>query len=228
MDCVAASYAIAAPLRADGCPAPGADPLPATARMPNTAPRAAPMTTTTPMPTTGRDQREAGTSLLMVVRRIWDVAGSQSRHLRRLEPRMTDTTSPPKNPDRLELEQLTALQPGLARLMPEIGARFWKAFYAAQAANWPLASWQLREMRKLLRLCEVTRPKYTDDIEEWITDDLDPLMAALDAHDFVAFEKRYHESVDFANELHRRWQKEWIVWKLPDTLPPDLDLTPRG
>ena len=48
-------------------------------------------------------------------------------------------------------------------------------------------------MRKLLRLCEVTRPKYTDDIEEWIVDDLDPLMAALDAHDFVAFEKRYHE-----------------------------------
>ena len=54
---------------------------------------------------------------------------------------MTDVDQPqPKNPERLELEQLTALQPGLARLMPEIGARFWKAFYAAQAANWPLAS----------------------------------------------------------------------------------------
>jgi hypothetical protein len=74
----------------------------------------------------------------------------------------------------------------------------------------------------------VTRPKYTDDIEEWIVDDLDPLMTALDAHDFVAFERLYHEAVDFANELHRRWQKEWIVWKLPDTPPPDLDLTPRG
>ena len=85
---------------------------------------------------------------------------------------MTEISAQPKNPERLELEQLTALQPGLARLMPEIGARFWKAFYAARAGNWPLASWQLREMRKLLRLCEVTRPKYTDDIEEWIADDL--------------------------------------------------------
>ena len=150
------------------------------------------------------------------------------RLLRRLAPRMTDTSTQPKNPERLELEQLTALQPGLARLMPEIGARFWKAFYAAQAANWPLAGWQLREMRKLLRLCEVTRPKYTDDIEEWILDDLDPLMAALQAHDLATFESRYHEAVDAANELHRRWQKEWIVWKLPDTPPPDLDLTPRG
>jgi hypothetical protein len=141
---------------------------------------------------------------------------------------MTDTSTQAKNPDRLELEQLTALQPGLARLMPEIGARYWKAFYAAQAANWPLTAWQLREMRKLLRLCEITRPKYTDDIEEWLADDFDPLMAAVEAHDFETFEKRYHESVDFANELHRRWQKEWIVWKLPDTPPPDLDLTPRG
>ena len=141
---------------------------------------------------------------------------------------MTDVGAQPKNPERLELEQLTALQPGLARLMPEIGARFWKAFYAAQATNWPLASWQLREMRKLLRLCEVTRPKYTTDIEEWILDDLDPLMAALDAHDLGAFERLYHEAVDAANDLHRRWQKEWIVWKLPDTPPPDLDLTPRG
>lgn len=141
---------------------------------------------------------------------------------------MTDVKAQAKNPERLELEQLTALQPGLARLMPEIGARFWKAFYAAGAANWPLATWQLKELRKLLRLCEVTRPKYTDDIEEWISDDLDPLVAALDARDLATFESRYHEAVDAANELHRRWQKEWIVWKLPDTPPPDLDLTPRG
>ncbi|MFI5286914.1 MAG: hypothetical protein ACHQ4F_11410 [Candidatus Dormibacteria bacterium] len=141
---------------------------------------------------------------------------------------MTDLRTEPRNPERLELEQLTALQPGLARLMPEIGARFWKAFYAARAANWPLAGWQLREMRKLLRLCEVTRPKYTADIEEWLAGDFDPLMAALDAHDLPAFERLYHESVDAANDMHRRWQKEWIVWKLPDGPPPDLDLTPRG
>src|ERR1035437_10966865 len=109
---------------------------------------------------------------------------------------MADVDTQPKTPKRLELEQLTALQPGLARLMPEIGARFWKAFYAAQAGNWPFASGQLRERRKLLRLCEVTRPKYTTDIEEWLLDDLDPLMAALEARDFATFEKGYHEAVE--------------------------------
>src|SRR6202035_2385455 len=140
----------------------------------------------------------------MTLRRACCPAGSRTRLLRRLEYEMTDVKAQAKNPERLELEQLTALQPGLARLMPEIGARFWKAFYAAGAANWPLATWQLKELRKLLRLCEVTRPKYTDDIEEWISDDLDPLMAALDAHDLATFESLYHEAVDAANELHRR------------------------
>jgi hypothetical protein len=128
------------------------------------------------------------------------------------------------NPDWLASERIAALLPSLARLMPEIGARYWKAYYAARAANWPLAAWQLDEMRKLLRLCEISRPKYTHDIEAWIGDDLEPLMAAVDNRDLVRFERHYHEAVDAANEFHRRWKKAWIVWKLPDTPPPDLDL----
>lgn len=140
---------------------------------------------------------------------------------------MGDATPEPRNPERLELEELTSLQPGLARLMPEVAARFWKCFYAAQAGNWPLASWQLREMRKLLRLGEITRPKYTGDLEDFIHNDVEPLLAAVEAQDFAQFERRFNEGVEAANELHRRWDKPWIVWKLPDQPPPDLDLTPR-
>jgi len=142
-------------------------------------------------------------------------------------PVETQTSEARPDPDRLELEALTQLQPGLARLMPEIGDRFWKAFYAARASNWPLASWQLREMRKLMRLGTVTRPKYSDDMEEYIREDVEPLLAALDARDLPQFEHRYHEAVDAANELHRRWKKEFIVWRLPESPPPDLDLAPR-
>ena len=141
---------------------------------------------------------------------------------------MAETTPDAKNPERLELEELTSLQPGLARLMPEIGARLWKCWYAAQAQNWPLAVWQLKEMRKLMRLGEVTRPKYTDDLEEFIHEDVDPLILALEEQDLGRFERVYHDAVDAANELHRRWKKPWIVWKLPADPPPDLDLTPRS
>lgn len=141
---------------------------------------------------------------------------------------MADATPEARNPERLELEELTSLQPGLARLMPEVGDRFWKCFYAAQAANWPLASWQLRELRKLLRLGEVTRPKYTGDLEDFIHNDVEPLLAALDERDLPCFERLFREAVEAANDLHRRWDKPWIVWKLPDHPPPDLDLTPRS
>ena len=138
------------------------------------------------------------------------------------------STEPAKNPERLEVEELTALQPGLARFMPEIGARFWKAFYAADAGNWPMARWQLSEMRKLMRMCMVTRPKYIADLQEWIADDLEPLMQAIDDADAERFRRMYHDAVDAANEFHRRWKKPFIVWKLPDVPPPDLDLTPQG
>jgi hypothetical protein len=121
---------------------------------------------------------------------------------------------------------LTKLQPGFARLMPEIGARFWKAYYAAQATNWDLASWQLREMRKLFNLGTITRPKYRDDVEEYLREEIDPLMQALDEHDLNAFNHHFSEATDSANEWHRRWNKGFILWKLPDMPPPDSDLTP--
>jgi hypothetical protein len=82
-------------------------------------------------------------------------------------------------------------------------------------------------MRKLFRLCTITRPKYTDDIDEYLRADVEPLLAAIAAADLEAFERAVSEAVDAANEFHRRWDKGFIVWKLPDTAPPDLDLTPH-
>jgi hypothetical protein len=141
---------------------------------------------------------------------------------------MSDSEPQLKNPERLEIEELTALQPGLARLMPDIGTRFWKCCYAARAENWPLAIWQLKELRKLMLQGKVTRPKYGVDLDEYIHDDIQPLIEALEAQDLPRFERIFHDATDAANELHRRWKKPWIVWKLPDMPPPDLDLTPRA
>jgi hypothetical protein len=137
-------------------------------------------------------------------------------------------TPQPKNPERLELEALTALQPGFARLMPEIGARMWKAYHAARMQNWQLATWQLKEMRKLFRFGIVTRPKYEANVEAFIDEDLAPLFAACDAGDLAAFEREFQEAVDAANEYHRRWNKAFLVWKVPQTPPEDLVLEPQG
>ncbi len=128
---------------------------------------------------------------------------------------------------RRSVEELFAIQPGLARLMPEVAARWWKCWYAAQADNWKLADWQLRELKKLMRVCMFTRPKYTEDLEDYIRDDLGPVTAALAEQDFTAFDAAYVAAVDRANWSHEKWNKEFIVWRLPDTPPPDLDLRPR-
>jgi hypothetical protein len=136
-------------------------------------------------------------------------------------------TPQPKNPERLEPEALTALQPGFARLMPEIGVRMWKAYHAGRAQNWALATWQLKEMRKLFRLGNVTRPKYEANVEAYIDEDLGPLFSACEAGDLAAFEHAFHEAVDAANEYHRRWNKGFLVWKVPPTPPEDLVLEPQ-
>ncbi|MDQ2961437.1 MAG: hypothetical protein M3R48_10380 [Candidatus Dormibacteraeota bacterium] len=140
---------------------------------------------------------------------------------------MTDNPVP-ANPTRLELEALTALQPGFARLMPEIGARMWKAYHAGRSQNWELAAWQLREMRKLFLLGTVTRPKYEANVRAYIDEDLGPLLAACEAADTAAFEAAFKEAVDAANDYHRRWNKGFLVWKVPQTPPEDLVLEPQG
>jgi hypothetical protein len=111
--------------------------------------------------------------------------------------------------------------------MPEVGARLWKAFYAAEARNWPLAGWQLKELEKLLRLCMITRPKYTPDLLAYIDEELVPLRAACEAQEGSRAAELFAEAVAVANDYHRRWSKPWIVWKMPAMPPPDLDLTPQ-
>jgi hypothetical protein len=48
------------------------------------------------------------------------------------------------------------------------------------------------------------------------------------AKDASAFESAFQEMVKMANEYHDGTGRDYIVWKLPDYPPPDLDLTPRG
>ena len=62
------------------------------------------------------------------------------------------------------LDELGHIQPGLARIMPEIGARIWKCYYAGKAGNQPLARFQLKEAVNLMEMGVLLRPKYTDNM----------------------------------------------------------------
>ncbi|MFN2450827.1 MAG: hypothetical protein ABR541_00570 [Candidatus Dormibacteria bacterium] len=120
-----------------------------------------------------------------------------------------------------------ALQPGLARLMPQIGDRMWRLYHAAAAGNWPLAHYQLRHTIKLFELGNVTRPKYAGDVDDYLSAALAPLREAILAEDPARFRTAYAEAVRSGNEYHDRWKKPYIVWRCPETPPVDLELTPR-
>jgi len=139
-----------------------------------------------------------------------------------------DTTKPQgwSGKTYLSIDDLAVLQPGLARLMPEIGQRYWKLYYAARSGNWVLANFQMGEIGTLMETGIITRPKYTEHLEAFIKDDLGAIGAAIKAKDWAAFEAAFVQGVQNANDYHKVYDKDYLVWKLPDYPPPDLDMTP--
>jgi len=127
----------------------------------------------------------------------------------------------------MTIEDLATVQPGLARLMPEVGARTWKLFYSAKAENWPMAKFQYKEIRGLMELGAFMRPKHEEALNQYLEENWKPLEEAIAAKDFAAFEKAFHAAIDAANAYHELKDKPYIRWQLPDHPPPDLDLKPR-
>src|SRR6266566_1516716 len=72
----------------------------------------------------------------------------------------------------LTVDEIAAMQPGMARLMDELSRRYWVLYYAAKAGNWELAAYMERESEKILQTASVSRPKYRDDIASFVRERL--------------------------------------------------------
>ena len=127
----------------------------------------------------------------------------------------------------MSIDEIAMVQPGLARIMPEIGDRAWKLYHAARAGNWENARWQWKEAKKLFELCCVTRPKHEEAIEEFVAKDWKRLEAPMEKRDLDAFLAAYDAVVESANNWHAQKDVGHIRWKVPSEPPPDLDLKPR-
>ena len=123
------------------------------------------------------------------------------------------------------LSDLGALMPGMAEIMPLVGERIWKCYYAAQAHNRKLAAFQLKEAVNLMQKGTILRPKYDEDMEEFTSGIVGTLQANINDEDWDAFEKNFATMVDQANAYHEKYDKGFLRWQLPDSPPPDLDLT---
>src|SRR5437879_12537064 len=88
----------------------------------------------------------------------------------------------------LTVDEIAAMQPGMARLMDELSRRYWTLFYAAKARNWALAGYMAKEAQKVLKTASVARPKYADDIAAFVRDTVGSLTAAIESKDWPAFQ----------------------------------------
>jgi hypothetical protein len=127
----------------------------------------------------------------------------------------------------LTLEQLAEVQPGLARLMKEIGDRFHVLYYAAKGGNWKLAEHEHKVTISILKVGATLRPKYHQDINTFIQSHLHPLGESIKAKDWKQFESAYKDAVDETNKLHEKYGYGFIHYKLSKDPPGYYDLSPR-
>jgi tryptophan 2,3-dioxygenase len=126
-----------------------------------------------------------------------------------------------------ELHELGHLMPGMAEIMPLVGARIWKCYYAGKARNVPLARFQLKEAVNLMEKGAFLRPKYHDNMEKFVATEVEAVKKAIEAEDWDSFERAFREMVNQANAYHDVYDKPYLRWKIPSEPPPDLDMTPR-
>ena len=124
----------------------------------------------------------------------------------------------------LTLEALGRQQPGMDRLMAELGPRVHRLAHAGWARNWPLAAYFYKSMIKQLRLSVECRPKYDPQMTAYVEDDCAPVLAAIKAGDGTAFDAAYDQLVARANDYHVEFGKPFLVWQTPAEPPTDLDL----
>ena len=125
------------------------------------------------------------------------------------------------------LSDLGHLLPGMAEIMPLVGDRIWKCYYAGKAQNKPLARFQLAEAVNLLEKGIILRPKYTENMEKFFSDNVAPLRRCIEDEDWDTFEAIFAKMIESANANHEFYDKGFLRWKLPEEPPADLDMTPH-
>lgn len=134
---------------------------------------------------------------------------------------------PPAKPKPvLTPEQLTEVQPGMARIMDEYGRRYWAMYYAAKAGNWDLARYMHRNMLKLGDVAATLRPKYAEAMKEFEERHMKVIGETLAAKDWPAFDAEYRRAMTASDEYHDRFKYNYIRFRLPDHPPEWLKMEP--
>jgi len=117
---------------------------------------------------------------------------------------------------------LWAIQPGVGTVMQEYGYRFAMAWFAAQAGNWDMAKYQIKEATEIQEVGEVTRPGKAVLLKSFELNSLTPIVKAIEAKDKASFEKSYEKSILACNACHTATAHGYVVVKKPPVSPADF------
>jgi hypothetical protein len=122
--------------------------------------------------------------------------------------------------------------PALAEFMLGIQAQHAKLWLAARAQNWPLAAYQLGEIKELFEEVEERIPVYKDlpvgkMIEVITKGPVSELEKAVEAKNFKNFSVAYYKLTDACNDCHKSANRGFIVIRTPFRSPyPSQDFRP--
>jgi hypothetical protein len=125
-----------------------------------------------------------------------------------------------------QLKTLAAIQPGLGTVMIEYANRYSDIYYAAKAGNWPLAAYQLKEMREIQEVGETTRPGRAAGLKAFEQSFLDPLDKTIVSRDFQSFETAFKAGIQGCDGCHAALGFPYIKYELPSSPPSPLVMTP--
>ena len=123
------------------------------------------------------------------------------------------------------LSDLGHLLPGMAEIMPLVGERIHKCYYAGKAHNKVLSRFQLSEAVNLMEKGAILRPKYAENMEKFISENVAEVRKCIEDEDWDGFETAFATMIEQANANHEFYDKGFLRWKMPDQPPADLDLS---
>jgi hypothetical protein len=127
----------------------------------------------------------------------------------------------------LSLEQLAEVQHGMAHLMKEVGERHHVLYYAAKARNWKLALYQLNQVIALFKIGATLRPKFTEDLNNFVKTHFHPIGEAIRTENWEGFDDAFKKAIEGSDRFHEKYGYGFIHFVLPKNPPEMYDLTPK-
>lgn len=134
---------------------------------------------------------------------------------------LAQQTEPPKEPSKQTGKEVSkAYVPGLEQFMNLILIEHNKLWFAAKARNWPLAEYELGEIKEIMGDVQDLVPTFknlplADMLDAVITKEITALEKAIEAKDHRGFTVGYDKLTQACNACHQGTENGFVVIKRP-------------